>query len=296
MPRIPVLADASPLRERFAAALLSSAPLDPSLGPLDIDLLRRIRRYAPSANPLPVSADTTVVAAGDRWRVLWPPDRIEAGDRGIAKIERVVTAYENAAQNSPETRRRLDAVRESEAFRELLSEPPSDSGLESRIEPNLKDDHNGLDFPSDRDHRDDELELQGVYDDDQGLIDVESALDRAARALRNAANDLSLIMVSTESKVLLTGDATQFAMSQAMRRTGRSFNLVVTPHHGGRRHVPSDLRASQSPFWASSAGGSVARHVSSEYDLLGLHHRTDVHGGGTYIVGQSYVEHVLSVG
>ncbi len=274
MPRLPVLVGAEPLRERFAAALLSLAPLDPALGPLEIDLMRRIKRYAPNAVPVPVSAGHDVTAAGDQWRVLWPPPRIEAGTRGITKLERAVVAYENAAQNSPEVRRRLDAVRDSEAFGALLSEPGLDPELDDSDEPHDFDEPAGLDA---------EVRVLEEEGDDEPLMEPRS-LNEAAAAVRLAANELSLVMVSAESRVLLTGDATRFAMEQAMHRAGRRFNLVVTPHHGGRLHVPDSLLESEVPFWASSAGGRLGKQVSDVYDLKGWHHRTDKHGSALYCV------------
>lgn len=290
IPRIPVLADATPLRNRFAAALLSLAPLDSSLGPLDIDLLRRIKRYAPAARPNPVSAGDPVDAANDQWEVLWPPPRIESGTRGLTKIERAVTAYEEAARNSPETRRRLDAVRESETFHELLSEPLDGSDDEPRRKPNVREEHDDLDSLIDDDEGDDNAVLHhGADDDEPDGLEIDRDLAAAAAAVRDAANDLSLIMVSTNSRVLLTGDATRYAMSRAMQHAGRDFNLVVTPHHGGRRHLPVSLRAAKSPFWASSAGGRIGRQVSQDYDWLGKHHRTDLDGDAAFLLEWDWI-------
>lgn len=283
MPRLPVLSNAGFLRERFAAALLSSAPLDPSLGPLDIDLMRRIRRYAPAAQPVPVSAGANFVAGGDQWRVLWPPSHIQAGTRGLTKIERAVAAYEDAAKNSPETRRRLEAVRESETFRELLSEFPGDTDR-TPVESATQEGRDDLDSLEDGAHSEELEDLGGVAHDNKTVGDAND-LERAGKAVRAAANDLSLILLSTDSKVLLTGDATRYAVSSALPHAGNKFNLVVTPHHGGRRHVPASLQAAESAFYASSAGGTIARHVSSKYDQLGLHHRTNEHGGAAYIFG-----------
>ena len=79
LPRLPQLIapDGSldhELRSAFALRLLAWQPtLDPAFGPLDISLMRSIRRYAPEARPIPVSASDSFAVGGNAWEVLWPP-------------------------------------------------------------------------------------------------------------------------------------------------------------------------------------------------------------------------------
>ena len=134
--RLPKIRSDPPLREKLALWLLVIASLDPRHGPLDIDLLRRVKEYAPDLTPLPVSSGEQFPAAGENWTVLWPPEWLEWSERRHRRIQRAIGAYEDAAREDPMLDRRLKQIRGSDTYSAMLDEL-SDS-VES--EPRLCDD------------------------------------------------------------------------------------------------------------------------------------------------------------
>lgn len=280
-------------RTDFAARLLAYGPLSPNYGPLDIDLMRRIRRYAPSAHPRPLSRGETVSAAGDVWRVLWPPAQVTLGTWGQTAITDAIEAYDRAALEHPELAERLRAVRDSETYRKFLEDSPDELDdlneldendftlADQPLDPESVTHHDGL--PRDSTGRD-----FGPGDREPAAKPPQKAnsLEQAGEALRAAANSMSLVLVSNASRILLTGDATRSAMNAALKQEHRSiYSVVVTPHHGGKDHVPAAFDGVQANVWISSAGGTLTQHVSDSYDRRpGLHHRTDRHGDAQIVL------------
>lgn len=274
-PRLPVIGGDTMLAFEVVTRVVALAILDPRLGPLDIDLLRRIRQYRPKLRPLPLSEGDSFDAAGGPFQVLWPPRAISEGGHGFSGIRKVIEAYDDAAESLPELKDTLEAVREAETYRLLLesiderSRGEQDSGEPG--EPGQDWTGAGLEGPP-------EANLRGELREAGASPESEHLLIEAGRRLRNAANSLSLVMASSRD-LLLTGDVTRSAINAAVPR-GR-FGIVVTPHHGGRRYVARSIENGDlsAELWASSAGDRLTPHVSETYDRLpGLHRRTDIGG------------------
>jgi hypothetical protein len=265
--RLPRIVNMPDLRAAFAARLLSIGPLDPGYGPLDIDLVRRIRRYAPNAIPKPVSRDERFKAANDTWQVLWPPREISLGGRVLVSITKAIEAYDSAALIYPELARRLEEVRESETYEALM---------DSSLEP-IQFERNSVQFSD----NDDNFTRQMSGHELSPKAAGGNALKTAARALRAAANHMSLIIRSGEDSMLFTGDATKFAVNAALgAESDKAFGAIITPHHGGRNYFPNSFNNAASKIWITSVGGGhLSSQVSSRYDMQpGIHHRTDQSG------------------
>ncbi len=255
----------------FTMRLLTIAPLDPSLGPEEISLLHRIRHMLPGMVPKPVYRGRTFFAGYEHWTVLWPPPVLLSDNWRVETVRRAIEAYDRAAKEHPWLAERLEQIRTDEGYRELLDT------LEGPHERELLDQHvMGRDIAT---TSDDEIKynsemLESIGSDPKGL------LADAARLMRRAANHLSLVIAS-DSGILLTGDASPSAMREALKGCHCRRSLVVTPHHGGRRHVPAAIRNGilESDYWVTSAGSRLSRHVSSIYGShSGIHHRTDLDG------------------
>jgi hypothetical protein len=263
LPRIPWLGTGTrDLGDLLISRLIAIGGLDVAGGPAQIDLVRQIRRYAPACSPKPVSKGDTFTAAGETWDVLWPPRCLPS--KGLAAVRKAVKGFDDLACSRRWLRDRLDAVRSSETFETLLrsSERPID-------EPRPK--HTLAEAPV--------LNLETDREEIELLRD-------ASRVLAAAANAYSLIARSRDSQVVLTGDATKQAMKLAFQNTegpgGDGRHAVgVTPHHGGSNHVPEAVvkHCLKAQVWISSAGGSLANHVSNAYDEAGgIHGKTFVDG------------------
>ena len=267
--RMPLLNSDPVVSSQYLMRALAFGSLSPDNGPMEIDLLRQIRRYAPGATPALVSRGEHFVAAGQTWDVLWPPRALNLHERGLAAVKRAIAAYDRATDTDPELKRRLKEVRESELFRQLLEDIESQSG-------------DPLDLSSDDDAFEDEDD-EPEEDDFKGAEDPAKqssaqlfARGEAGQAIRRAANYLSLILASRQDRVLLTGDATKSVTNAAIAGLeNSSFGMVTTPHHGGRNHAARDLTLLSARVWATSTGGKLTGVVSSRYDALpGLHIRT----------------------
>ena len=280
--RMPLIEDDPGLGSEFLLRLMSVAPLDPKLGPLDLDLLRRVRQWAPKLEAKPVSRGEYLDAAGERWKVLWPPESIPSVEFG-ATIRAAIKAYDRAAKEHKWLKKRLEQMRESTTYTELLNR--MNESRDHGATP-LEDEHFGdFDVPEDNQQGDSDLSVDHQQQGDD-------LLKKAGTSLRDAANDMSLVLAS-DSGVLLTGDASRSAMKRALARDLGSYSLVVTPHHGGENHVPSAAcdKTLSSRLWVSSAGGQMSSHVSDFYDTLpGLHFRTDRHHDVDLLVTQHSVD------
>lgn len=261
LPRFPLIEPDPALASEFLARLVAFSPLDEQFGPIEIDLLLRIRQYSPAATPRPMSATETFVGADHRWDVLWPPRRLRLGDQGMRTLEHAIDAYDRAAQVAPWLNERLDAIRDSELYNTMLRE------MERSIESE----------PFDAD------EAEEFYEDDTIFTDSQSRKDRlkdAAKALSSAANLMSLVIVSDDA-VLLTGDASKTATNHAVSSIDYNrVQWVQTPHHGGRNYAGGGIIGLDSRVRFSSSGPPHRRMVDQRYDdAPGLHHRTDQQGG-----------------
>lgn len=272
LPRLPRLRSSSgavlsQLRSEFALRLAAWTPrrLDPSFGPLDISLMRSIRRYADRARPVPLSAgDGPVSIAGETWTVLWPPRDLRLDVRGEAKLKHAVDAYDQAARNDPELAQALDRVREAEEYEAMLDDDPDALGQSELSRPTQTFDET-VDFDSGED-----------VDREEDEEDPRAA---AGKALGEAANQMSLILARS-STLILTGDAHKSATTAALDLANSThYTMVVTPHHGGRGHTPTSLLRLSSQLRASSDGGAMRRFTDPRYgELPGIHHKTSQHG------------------
>lgn len=263
LPRLPVVEPDPSLADEFFLRLVAFSPLDKQFGPIEIDLLRRIQQYAPAATPRPMSAGDTFDGADHRWDVLWPPRRVRLGDYGMRTLETAIEAYDRAAQVAPWLDERLNAIRDSELFNNMLQE------MEQSFETEAID-------------ADDE---EGFEDGDITFTDSQSTKDKlkdAAKALSSAANLTSLIIVSDDA-VLLTGDASIVATEHAVSSIEFDrIEWVQTPHHGSRKYAGAAIRGLDSQVRFSSAGPPHRRMVDERYGHApGLHHRTDRQGNLT---------------
>lgn len=268
--RMPILNEDPRLSGELVMRMIAFAPLDPYFGPLDIDLLRRVRSYVPRLRPTPLSRGEEFVAVGQRWKVLWPPHHLALGVRRLSAIKRTIELYDEAAALNPALRQRLAAIRNSEDYARLLDHETGDSIT----------DMDRVQLPDERGEDGGELNererRRAPAEDDP----VARAMDAAGRALRRAANALSLVLHTPRAGVLLTGDAPTTVMEAAMGGLEiQPLRMVLTPHHGGRNHVPQSLLHTGSSIWISSAGRAMSAHVADHYDSIpGLHLRTDRHG------------------
>ena len=258
--RFPRIDDAPAVGPEFLARLMAYSSLDPSHGPLDIDLVTRLRRIYPGLRLRLVSRGARFNAADTQWKVLWPKASVSLGQRGLTDVKNAIKAYDEAAEKDERLRERLDQIRDNELFEKLV---------ESIVEPRAEEES-----PTDE-TRPDESGLPDEMEKDGGKL-----LTRAGTLLGKAANHLSLVAVSREH-ILLTGDASRQAMKQALKNDCYECSVVVTPHHGGAGHVPDAVENSTliSDVWVSSTGGSLSSKVWDGYDKLsGRHFRTDYGG------------------
>lgn len=260
--RLPRIMDHPQMGSDFLARLLAYN-LDPKYGPLDIDLLRKLREWAPDLIPRPISLGEDFLAGGERWTVLWPPRSLDADSAGFASIKKAIEAYDVAAKEHPELYDNLNKIRESDTYRELLDE--------------LDEIDNSKEYKVGQTHQDSSRAFgntKSARNNDKGLI------RRAGDFLRKAANEMSLVIVS-DSGILFTGDASPRAMACAFSASTHEFSVVVTPHHGGRNYVPESVhnQTLRSKIWVSPTGSNYSRHTWRGYDFLpGSHFRTDEDG------------------
>ena len=261
--RMPIVDKYPNLGTEFAFRLMTIAPLDPQYGPLDLDLTYRVRRYAPSLQPIPVSQDDDFCAGGEHWTVLWPPRVLRPSDWYVQCVEDAIAAYDKAAERHPWLAERLKCMRASDSYETLLD--------------NLKEDRDPVDVRSSSIRREESAERKKPDD--------EPLLTKAGRLLRHAANHLSLILRS-DNGILLTGDATRSAMRHALKSCYGRYSVIITPHHGGEGYVPYAIKNKKvhSDVWVSSAGDQYSSNVSAIYSTLsGEHFRTD-HDGDVEIL------------
>lgn len=278
LPRFPLVEPDPTTASEFFARLVAFSPLDEQFGPIEIDLLLRIRQYSSGATPQPMSATETFLGGDHRWDVLWPPRRLRLRDRGIRTLEHAIDAYDRAAQVAPWLNERLHAIRNSELFGSMLAE----------MERSLDSD------PIDADEEEEFDEGDTIFTDSQSMKD---RLKDAAKALSSAANLMSLIIVSDDA-VLLTGDASKTAdQPRSVLDRLRPRRMGQTPHHGSRNYAGGGIIGLDSRVRFSSAGPPHRRMVDHRYDdAPGLHHRTDRQGGlSTHLtegrIGVLVVEH-----
>ena len=258
MPRI----DKDPaLGKEFAVRLMTIAPLNPQYGPLDLDLIRRVRKSAPDLVPKPVSRGESFISGGENWNVLWPPRDLKSSDWQVQSVHRAIEAYDNTAKTHGWLAERLARMRTSDTYKVLLDE------LDDSEDPDTRDHA--------RSHRAEEHRGNSDWARREPH-DSDSSLTEAGRLLRRAANHLSLVLVSTNG-ILLTGDASKSAMNSALAQRFRSCSVVITPHHGGESYVPAVVKEGRlnSRIWVSSSGGRLSPYVASSYGTLGRHYRTD---------------------
>ena len=294
--RMPLLEDDPDLGNEFLLRLLAYAPLDAREGPLDLGLLQRISQWAPDLVPKPVSQGDHFYAAGERWRVLWPPRKLKPSARVSQSIRDAIDAYDLAADAHGWPKMRLEQMRESETYKILLREMnESKDHRASQLDEELVDDS---DSPE-RDESDDSDSPECDQTDDSDSLDAadKDLLAEAGRCLRKAANHMSLI-VASDSRVLLTGDASRSAMTQALGKNPGAYSVVLTPHHGGKNYLPNAVKQKtlSSQVWVSSAGGRLSPHVCDQYDNLpGIHFRTDRHYDVDLLVRKDSV-HLVNAG
>ena len=193
--RMPLIEDDPALGSEFLVRLMSVAPLDPKLGPLDLDLLRRVRQWAPDLVPKPVSQGEDLYAAGEHWKVLWPPRVIKPNVRFRKSIKAAIDAYDLAAEEHEWLKRRLEQMRESETYEILLRELDDSRGHAAT---QLNEEHFDV-----SDSLEEDQSGAGSYS-----LGAEGTrlLKEADELLRKVANDMSLVLASNRG-VLLTGDA-----------------------------------------------------------------------------------------
>ena len=276
--RFPVIAGNPALTKEFALYLMSYVPLDPRHGPLDLDLVGYIRQSARNLKPVPVSKGQSFNAAGQRWRVLWPPLALDPNKRDLLAIRKAIQAYDRAAIANPWLKERLEKMRESETYRLILDE------IEKSI------DLVGVDRTVEKPSH--------FTPSEQESESGEKLLLKAGEQLRKAANQMSMVLRSDDG-VLLTGDASRSAMAKAISSKYCRCSVIQTPHHGGRNYVPSSVRKRtlMGEVWVSSTGGQLSSHVWGEYEVLqGIHLRTDrdldvellVRGGKVTAIGTGH--------
>ena len=278
--RMPRIDKDTTLGREFVLRLMTIAPLDPHYGPLDLDLILRVRESAPDLIAKPVSQGEHFSAGGEDWTVLWPPTDLESSDWQVKSVQRAIDAYDDAAKTHKQLAQRLESMRTSATYTNLLDELGSPK------------DHNSRDLV--RNQRDRErLDESELF---MGEPHDRAKLHEAGRLLKRAANHLSLVLLS-DSGILLTGDASRSAMRYALGNDYCSCSVVLTPHHGGRRHVPLAVhqRTLRSRMWISSTGGRLSPQVAQVYGTLGDHFRTDHDCNIELLVGHRYV-HSVSTG
>ena len=259
--RMPRINNDPALGNEFVLRLMTIAPLDPQYGPLDLDLIRRVRKSAPNLVPKPVSRGESFSSGGENWNVLWPPTDLESSDWQVKSVQRAIEAYDDAAKTHEWLAERLASMRTSDTYRVLLDELDGsrDSDARDHVRSHRAEEHLG----------NSDLAIREPHDSD-GL------LAKAGRLLRRAANHLSLVLLSTNG-ILLTGDASRSAMHSALGQSYRSCSIVIAPHHGGKSYVPAVVKKNRlhSRIWVSSAGGRLSPYVAAIYGTLGSHFRTD---------------------
>ena len=247
---MPELVGNNELREEFLLAILSYSLFNPSLGLPDLELQLCVKRSAPELTINYVVQNDTFYASGERWTVLWPPPRLRLGTKGHKQFKDAVEAYNRAEKDNPQLAECRRTIQEGDNLESIMRRANEASGEEWA----LLDD-----------------ELMEVVQNDEGdsnsVRDMdEDSLTRAGKLLGCAANSMSLVVIS-DSRILLTGDASPAAMKEALGENQRNCSVVQTPHHGGRRHVPKAFCEGtlRSDLWVSSVGANLINQIYSGY-------------------------------
>lgn len=248
-------------------AALTMATLDPARGPIELELANLIQRSAPEIDPSPKYAGDSLDAAGENWEVLWPPHKLQCDDAGLSKIDKAVKAYELAEDEMPWLKKRRKMMTTSKTYKALVKgmSEPVDEGIRHL-------EHDPIN------------EIESTDDEDVSVLELpenitskqRNLLVTADKLLRNAANMLSLVLIS-DSGVLLTGDATREAMNAALSGRRQRYSVVVTPHHGGEKYIPDAFLNGDlsSQVWATSANKELTCTTNGGYDYFsGIHKNT----------------------
>ncbi len=246
------------------AADLASYSLSSTPGLYEIDLVRRIQKYAPGAVPVPLSQGDPVPSAGGlEWHCLWPPRCFRLGDRAVGSLAKAIQAFNELAGQKGWSwlNEVLERVRESKTYTSLVDDNAQDNRENSFVE-----------FEIESDELDDD---ENVLSDDSDLADAQPLpLERVNRQLRNAANILSLVLRSDSGEIILFGDATKSVVTRSLDywrqivckepKMKDRVAVAVNPHHGGKNHRPKNFLLA-ADFWVSSCGPWLDKQVDTWY-------------------------------
>jgi hypothetical protein len=275
LPRLPRVEGDPQLAADVLLYLTAIDSLSSKHGLGEIDLLKRMRRYAPHLQPHPISrGDRDVKAAGIEWECLWPPRTIPQAAPLLQGARQAIVEIDRLAADVPELRDVLEKVRDAHTYQELLNsldtDPEQGHGAEELLDL----------VEGDEPDEDEAAYTLGAITEDPA---IQRDIERLNRRLRQFANSTSLVLRARNDEAILFGDATKSAVTASLRGIEDTvFGIVVNPHHGGGAHRPKPFPIRAKVF-ASSSGPWLTEYVDPWYarhaSRYGRHHVTHYHGG-----------------
>lgn len=247
-PGIPVFSR----RREFLYALLTMnfRLLGDETGIPEYDLVQLMTRLNNGVSPKfrPVYAGDHLIIGSSHYSILWPPRTVAENDATAKLVVQALQAFERAVKMDEVTRKWHTYVRERSIGGEYLDGKQNEmpSGLD-RLRP----------FPEFQPR-----ELPGIVDD-------------ANKALRKAANRLSLSFYEESADFIFMGDMEskeiKIVVNRLLNLNRRRFSVFVTPHHG--THWDKALLNVKCNYAVSSCGPKRYRNLRFEYDRISLRHR-----------------------
>jgi len=247
----PGIPDFSRKREfLFALLTMNLRLLGDETGIAEYELVKLITRLNAGKRPQfgPVYQGDHVMVGGSYYTILWPPRMLAENEPAAKTVVQALKLFKRALQKDETTRKWYEYVRET----------------------NLDSDY--------LDRRKDKM----PSDQDRGRLFPEflprklpAIVDKANKALRKAANRLSLSFLEDSGDFLFMGDMeskeVKMVVDNALASNRRYFRIFVTPHHG--THWNKALLNLKCTYAISSCGRKHYRNLCFKYDRICLEHR-----------------------
>lgn len=235
----------------FALLTMNLRLLGDETGLVEYELIRLVTRLNAGKQPQfrSVYQGDHVVIGGSNYTILWPPRVLAEDDSATKTVVHALKLFEITLEKDEATRKWYEYVRESNLNSDYLE--PS----QYRI-------------PSDQDRVRLFPEIQPRK--------LPPIVDETNRALRKAANRLSLSFLEDSANLLFMGDLEskeiKVVINNVLNSNKRYFNIFLTPHHG--THWNRILLNLKCKYVVSSCGPKHYHNLRVEYDRISLKHRT----------------------
>lgn len=102
------------------------------------------------------------------------------------------------------------------------------------------------------------------------------------------ANSIVLEVEANERKILLTGDLDRDGLQEVLKQKRVRYDMMMSPHHGGRTANPPELGAWADPEYVIISGGQprFMGRLTEVYPTAARIFWTPLHGSVTTIVTQ----------